>query len=146
VVQLSDKITIQKVDGPYSHKSPTDLIAVIGFVTEVHGSDAVFRDCSGTTKAVRLSELTRVRRNCSPGGPAGIWARDPHGNIVPLYPDANYARVFSGGKPQIDPDMLPAEYKNQVGAAKPGEWIAVSFPTEKGKLDLSFINEAGPKR
>ena len=38
-VKLSDKIMIQEgVDGPYSHKSPGDIIAIIGFVTERRGS------------------------------------------------------------------------------------------------------------
>jgi hypothetical protein len=146
-VKLSDKIMIQEgVDGLYSHKSPGDMIAIIGFVTERRGSDATFRDCSGKISTVKIDELKRVRRNCPAGGPGGIWILDAAGKIVPLNHDADYVMMgyFPDGKAQIDPAKLPSEYKQRLEAAKPGAWVAVSYPGDKGKLDLSFINP--PKR
>lgn len=140
---LLDKIDLQKIDGPYSHKSPTDLIAVVGFVTEVKGLDAVFRDCSGNVKTVKRSDLKRIQRKCPPGSPVGPCIVNAGGKIVPIAGYANYAKMYFGtGKMEIDPADLPAEYKKQIKAAKPGDWVAISYPTNKDKLDLSFIDRS----
>jgi hypothetical protein len=76
------------------------------------------------------------------------WILNSAGKIVPLNPDADYVMMgyFPDGKAQIDPAKLPSEYKQRLEAAKPEAWVAVSYPADKGKLDLSFINQAEPKR
>jgi hypothetical protein len=143
---LTDKIDFQKIDGPYSYKSPTDLIAIVGFVTEVKGPDVVFRDCSGKTKTVKRNELTRIQRNCPPGSPVGPWILDAAGKIIPLINYPIDAKVYLGmEKTQIDPDSLPAEFRQHLKAAKPGDWVALSYPSDSGKLNLSFIGRTEPQ-
>jgi hypothetical protein len=136
------KIEVRPLDGPYSYKSPSDLIAVVGYVTEDKGPEGVvFRDCDGHAKTVKRTELTRIQRNCrsQPDGPWGVWVRAEGGKIAPVAGFTEDSKVYLGlEKVQIDVHTLPAEFKQQVEAAKPGDWVALSYPS-KGKLNISIV-------
>jgi len=138
---LADKInTIQQVEGPFSYKSPSDLIEIIGFITERMGDSANFQDCKGKVRKVKVDDLIRVERKC--GQPSsGTWVLNSFGKIVLMDPDAHSdVKLIFLGKPEIDPASLPAKYRAQLGVAKPGDWVAVSS-IMAGKLDLSFIKK-----
>ena len=71
---LSDKInTIRQVKGPVTYKSPSDLIEILGFVTEQIGDSANFQDCKGTVRKVKVSDLHSVKRKCTHSPSTGIW-------------------------------------------------------------------------
>lgn len=134
---LSDKIEVRSLDGPYSYKGPGDLVAAVGYVIEDKGSDdVVFRDCAGFTKTVKRTELTRTRiqRNCrsAPDGPWGVWVLEAGGKIAYLGLEQK----------QIDVQALPAEFREQVEVAQPGDWVALSYPS-KDKLNLLILPKQG---
>jgi hypothetical protein len=134
-------MTIQKIDGPYSYKSPADLIPVVGFVTEINGANATFRDCRGKISTVSFGDLTRIQRPCPPGSPVGPWVLDVAGKIVPLDSEAKEVKAYFGAeKAQIDPKDLPAKFQQVIKTAKPGDLVAVSYPAE-GKLNFSIIGK-----
>ena len=116
---------------------------MVGFVTgKVEGETVLFRECSGHVRTVKLNELKPIQRNCPPGSPVGPWTLNAAGKIVPVSGYTDYAEKYLGQeKKEIDPADLPPEYKEQVKGAKPGDWVAVSYPTETGKLDLFFFNK-----
>jgi hypothetical protein len=135
------KINIQQVEGPFSYKSPNDLIEIIGFITErMEGDSANFRDCNGKVQKVKVDDLIPVERKCDPPS-TGTWVLNSSGKIVLMDPDAHSdVKFIFSGKPEIDPAILPAKYRAQLEDAKPGKWVAVSS-TKAGKLDLSFIKK-----
>jgi hypothetical protein len=132
---LSDKtidFSFNKVDGPYSYKSPRDVTPIVGFVTAVSGQQATFLTCGGGTITVQLNALTHIRRNCPPGSPVGTWAVS-NGKII-------YQR---NPNIQIPAESLPGEWQATVRKAKQGEFVGVSQPNSNGHIDLSLINESG---
>jgi hypothetical protein len=139
---LSDKINLQQVVGPYRYKSPSDLVEVIGFITERTGDTANFRDCKGRMRKVKFQDLVPVLRNCPPNPSSGTWVLNSSGDAILMKADAGASAhsAFFSGRPQIDPASLPAKYREQLQYAKPGDWVATSFVKE-GKLDLSFIKK-----
>jgi hypothetical protein len=136
---IAANVDLQMIDGPYSYKSPTNLIAIVVFVTETNGADVVLRECDGSKIMAKATEIMRIQRNCpSPGGTVP-WTIDAAGKIVPLISYSTQVQFKGLDKAEIDPDQLPPEYSQQVKSAKPGEWVALSYPTDKGKLNLSVI-------
>jgi hypothetical protein len=150
---LFDKVIIGKVegpiDGPYSYKSPTDLIAIVGFVVGgEEPDDPIFRDCSGNTRRVKRSHLTRIQRNCPRQTPVSPWVMDSSGKIAPIggY-SSDWLEAYGMEKAKIDPNELPPEYKLVVKHAKPGDVVGVSYPSrEKGKINLSISGKFLPQK
>jgi len=143
---LADKIDFSHLDGPYRYKSPTDSIAVVGYVTEDKGADGVvFRDCDGHTNTVKRTDLTHIQRNClgDPKGPWGVWVRATDDKMVPASGLTEASKVYLGSEmPEIHLKNLPAEFKAQVEAAKPGDWVGLSYPSN-GKVTLSIFPKPG---
>jgi hypothetical protein len=142
-VELANSnIVLQKIDGPYSYKSPSDVVAIIGFVTEIKGADdAVFRDCNGNTRSVKRRDLKRIQRNCPSESPATPWIIDAKtGKLVPA--PGYSANAYGNTGKAIDTVAFPADYKAQLNAAKQhGEPAAMSWAADKGKVDLGIIRK-----
>jgi hypothetical protein len=143
-VEVADSnIVLGKVDGPYTYKSPTDLVAIIGFVTEVKGADdAVFRDCNGNTRNVKRHDLKRIQRNCPSGSPATPWIIDAKtGKLVPA-PGYSLGKAYGYSGKGIDPGAFPADYRQELNGAKRGEPAAISWVSARqGKVDLRIIRK-----
>jgi hypothetical protein len=139
----SNTISFSKIDGPYTYKSPKDLIAIVGFVTETNGvDDALFRDCDGNIRSVKRHDLKRTQRNCPPGSGTTPWIVNRAGSLVPVGgSDSRVKAYFASGKAEIGPAAVPAEYRDDLRAAKPGAPAAISSPAGKGKLNVWIISK-----
>jgi hypothetical protein len=145
VEPTNSNIILRKVDGPYSYKSPKDLVAIIGFVTEIKGADdAIFRDCDGNIRDVKRHDLKRVQRNCPSGSPSTPWIINADGKLVPA---PGHTIGKNGlGKAQIDPGTFPADYRQELTTAKGGGPAAISWSSaEKGKVDFGIIRKPEPQ-
>lgn len=135
------EINNHAIDGPYSYKSQSDPNPILGYVTEVNGLQATFLDCGGLTQTVWRYALTHVQRNCPAGSPIGTWAVARGGSQI-IYLGAYDNRY---PKRRIDAKDLPADWQKIIKAAKPGEQVAVSYPSNNGKVYLSFIKSGLPQ-